>query len=338
MPKTLAQRINLRASAKNIPLSVVAELTYRCNLHCYCCYRKHCDTSAKKELSVSAWRRIFCELADAGTLYLTLTGGEPFMRGDILEIAAAAREKGFAVSMITNGTLITRPIARSLAKLGIMDIGVSLHAARRVLHDRLAGTPGSHALAINAIRLLKSAGFKVMIKHTVSKANFGEYRPLSDRAESLGCFFECDSLVMPDVARTVSPFTLSTVQQARFLRDMSAATVFKEKADSLHCDAGRSVAGITPAGDLLPCIQLPVRFGTMRRASFAMLWNGRRASKFRAQERRLLAECESCAKGNYCSRCHGLAMAESGDFRALSPSCCARAIAVKEHRVAAIAG
>jgi radical SAM protein with 4Fe4S-binding SPASM domain len=305
-------------------------VTYRCNLHCYFCYQKHHAKIRRKELSLAAWSAVFSELAHAGTLYITLTGGEPFMRREILPIVALARENGFAVSMITNGTLITRPMVRALAKLGIMDIGVSLHAAGRALHDRLTGTPGSYALALGAIRMLRSAGIKVMIKHTVSAANFGEYRALRDRADAMGCLFECDSSVVAQLPKTVSPFTLSAVQYDRFLRDMNVATVFARNADSLHCDAGRSVAGITPYGDLVPCIQLPVRFGTLQNRLFADQWNGARAIAFRARERRLITECETCGIRSYCSRCHGLALAESGDFRASSPSCCVRAKAVKE--------
>jgi len=252
------------------------------------------------------------------------------MRRDILSIVALARENGFAVSMITNGTLITRQIVRALADLGIMDIGISLHAADRALHDRLTGKSGSFRSALDSIRRCANAGIKVIIKHTVSKANFGQYRLLEALANREGCLFECDSFVVPSEQKTVSFFALAGDQHGRFIGDMKAATVFSGNADSLHCDAGRSVAGITPYGDLIPCIQLPVRFGSLQNRPFADLWNGARAASFRARERRLLAECETCRVRIYCSRCHGLAWAESGNFRGSSPSCCVRAKAVKE--------
>jgi radical SAM protein with 4Fe4S-binding SPASM domain len=305
-------------------------VTYRCNLRCYFCYQKRPAGVRRKELSLAVWSAVFSQLAHAGTLYMTLTGGEPFMRRDILPMVALARENGFAVSMITNGTLIMRPIVRALADLGIMDIGISLHAADRALHDRLTGKPGSFRSALNSIRRCAEAGIKVIIKHTVSKANFGQYRLLESLADREGCLFECDSFVVPPEKKTVSSFALSGDQHGRFIRDMNAATVFAGNADSLHCDAGRSVAGITPYGDLVPCILLPVRFGSLRNRPFAGLWNGARAAAFRAQERQLIAQCESCGIRTYCSRCHGLAYAESGDFRAASPSCCVRAKAAKE--------
>jgi radical SAM protein with 4Fe4S-binding SPASM domain len=261
---------------------------------------------------------------------MTLTGGEPFMRRDILPIVASARENGFAVSIITNGTLITLPIIRALADFGIMDIGVSLHAADGTLHDRLTGSAGSFQSVLKTIRLCAKAGIKVIIKHTVSNANFGQYRLIESLADREGCLFECDSFVVPSEKKSVSSFALAGGQHGRFIRDMNAATSFSRNIDSLHCDAGRSVAGITPFGDLVPCIQLPVRFGKLQNRPFAGLWNGARATAFRAREQRILAECETCGTRAYCSRCHGLAWAESGDFRASSPSCCVRAKAVKE--------
>ncbi|MBN2038024.1 MAG: radical SAM protein [Chitinispirillaceae bacterium] len=330
MPSTtLAQMLNRKASAKNIPLSVVVEVTCRCNLGCYFCYQKHADKSAKNELSAAAWRRVFSQLAEAGTLYCTLSGGEPFVRKDILDIVEQARCYGMAVSMITNGTLVTRSIARALAGLGIMDIGVSLHAAEQPLHDRLAGKNGAFAAALRAIRRLKDAGVKVMIKHTVSKANFGQYRNLQMLADGEECLFECDAFVVPDRRGAVSPFALTLKEHAQFIRDMGAQAVFKGKKASLHCDAGRSVAGITPYGEVVPCIQLPLGFGSLRKTPFSRIWAGRKAKTFRAGEKRLHSECETCGIRRYCSRCHGIAWLETGDFRGKSPSCCIRAQAMR---------
>ncbi|MBN1131336.1 MAG: radical SAM protein [Chitinispirillaceae bacterium] len=328
--KTLSQRINLRASARNIPLSAVVEVTYRCNLRCYFCYQKHFTKTGRDELGLSAWSSLFSQLADAGTLYLTVTGGEPFVRKDILGIIAAARECGIAVSVITNGTLLTRSIARRLAALQIMDVGVSLHAASAAQHDRLTGCTGSFAGALRGIRFLSSTGTRVMVKHTVSSINFGQYRPIRDLAEKMGCLFECDSFVVPSLPERRSPFALSVAQHAQFAHDMGATAAFDDGAAHLHCDAGRSVAGITPSGDLMPCIQLPVRFGSLQDAPFASLWHGAAARSFRKKEKRLCDECERCGKRAWCSRCHGLAYVESGDFRGASRSCCARAEAVRE--------
>jgi radical SAM protein with 4Fe4S-binding SPASM domain len=325
MNTTLAQRINTRASAHNVPLSIVAEVTWRCNLRCYFCYQKHQPKACRNELSLSAWSSLFRQLADAGGLYLTLTGGEPFMRSDIIAIVAAARECGFAVSIITNGTLVTRRIARALAAQGIVDVGVSLHAAHGALHDRLTGNPGSFSAALRSIRILRECGIAVIVKHTVSAANFGQYRAIRDLTEKNDWLFECDSFVVPAAPERRSPYALNRAQHEQFAQDMNAALEFTEGNAHLHCDAGRSVAGITPCGNVVPCIQLPLSFGSLRTTAFDRIWSGARARSFRKREERLSAECETCGIRNYCSRCHGLAFFEKGDFRGRAPSCCVRA-------------
>ena len=82
-----------KAVDRNIPLYAHLELTYACNLDCVHCYT---IPQSKEGLSKDEICRILDELADMGTLYLALTGGEIFLRPDFFEIATYAREKGFA--------------------------------------------------------------------------------------------------------------------------------------------------------------------------------------------------------------------------------------------------
>jgi radical SAM protein with 4Fe4S-binding SPASM domain len=328
--RTISQTINARASKKNIPLSVLLELTWRCSQRCYFCYQKHHSKKASGELTAQEWCRVLDQLSRAGTLYLTVSGGEPFMRRDIFGILEHARRLGFAVSIITCGSHLDPAAARRLARLGIMDAGVSFHAGSAPLHDRLAGTKGSFRRALNAVRLLRRAGIKVIVKHTVSSANFGEYEKLEKLAEREKSLFECDAFVLPQQTGTQSPFALSAGQFRSFIRDMNAVTVFKQYDAALHCDAGRSVAGISPYGMVVPCIQLPIPFGSLQKCSFSAVWNGSAAARFRKQEQRLLAECEKCADRTFCSRCHGLAFFEAGEFRGKSASLCSRAAAMRQ--------
>ncbi|UCG54887.1 MAG: radical SAM protein, partial [Dehalococcoidia bacterium] len=82
-----------------IPLNVLFELTYRCNVHCSHCYVV--DRSGV-ELSFNEIASILRQLADDGCLFLTLTGGEVLLRNDFLEIARYARGLGFALKVFTN--------------------------------------------------------------------------------------------------------------------------------------------------------------------------------------------------------------------------------------------
>jgi radical SAM protein with 4Fe4S-binding SPASM domain len=326
----LSARVNIRASEKNVPLSVLIELTNACNLNCYYCYQRHSRKTG--ELNTSQWVRIFGQLAGAGALYLVLSGGEPFTRPDIFDLISEARKHDFAVGLISNGLLIDDRAADRLMGLGILDIGISFHAANADLHDELSGFPGSFAHARDAAITLRKRNIKIAIKHTVSTRNFGQYRALQKMAGELDCLFECESIVLPDTRGTVSPFALTQEQHARFLRDMGAT--FRPETcgdrDNLHCDAGRSVAGILPDGTVVPCIQLPLALGNLTRQSFMEIWDGRPAREFRESEQQVDTACVQCELHGFCGRCHGLAWWETGRWQGPSPGLCRRAKAAKE--------
>jgi radical SAM protein with 4Fe4S-binding SPASM domain len=214
----------------------------------------------------------------------------------------------------------------------VVDVGISLHAGTAVLHDDLAGRPGSFDKALAAVRLLVKCGVKVIIKHSVSSANFGEYTSLQKLADDEGCGFESDPGILPQQQGTVSPFIISREQLAVFLKNMGVAPqtscIIKKDESILHCDAGRSICGISPAGDVYPCIILPVFFGNLTELSFQKIWYGEKAEAYRREEKNLDKECLSCEMNHLCSRCHGFAWLESGNWRGRSWSLCERAKAM----------
>jgi radical SAM protein with 4Fe4S-binding SPASM domain len=325
MTMPLSAQVNIEASAKNIPLSVLIELTHRCNLQCYYCFQK--KHPKPDERTTEQWEAAFRDLAAAGTLYLTFSGGEPFLRKDILTLVERARGLSCAVSLITNGTLLTPEIVARMAELSVLDVGVSLHAARPVVHDELTGVPGSFEKTMRGIDLLREAGIKVAVKHTVSTANFGEYNDLRTMTQRLDCLIECESIVFPDTQGGVSCYALTEEQHRTFLTDMGLDTSAFTCSDSrnLHCDAGRSVAGILPNGDVTPCIQLPLVLGNLTEKRFNAIWCGEKAALFRVQEQLLDRACTECDFRYYCGRCHGLAYWEQSAWQAAAPSLCNRA-------------
>ncbi|MBN1981398.1 MAG: radical SAM protein [Chitinivibrionales bacterium] len=327
---SISHEVNCRASQKNIPLSAFIEVTYQCNHHCYFCYQKGCSTTM--ELSLRQWETLFDELSCQGCLYITLSGGEPFMRSDFLDIVSAARGRSFAVSIITNGTFITREIAARLADLALTSVGISFHAPQSSLHDSLTGVPGSFSRALSAVESLKEQKITVIFKHSVSKANFGQYLLLDAMAHQYGCLLECDSLIIPHRGQTASDFALTQHQQSLFMRDFQtvprSSPTHQKLNWNLHCDAGRSVCGITPDGTVVPCILLPVGLGNLTSASFSTIWQGPTVKKFRKQEQTVAMECRSCSLRRACSRCYGVAYRESPRWNGKSKSLCERTAVV----------
>src|SRR5580704_13336325 len=96
----------VRAQRKNVPITALVELTHACNLRCEHCYLDLLSDATIGALSTAEWKRVFGELARAGCLFLTLSGGEMLTRRDWFELACHARELGFALRLFTNAVLI----------------------------------------------------------------------------------------------------------------------------------------------------------------------------------------------------------------------------------------
>src|SRR5262249_38088915 len=103
------------ATKHNVPLDVCLELTHHCNFRCQHCYIP--DFLAPDMLSTERVLGLLEELAEMGTLYLTLSGGEMLLRRDWLEIARHARSLGFSLRLFTNGALVTDEVADAMATL-----------------------------------------------------------------------------------------------------------------------------------------------------------------------------------------------------------------------------
>src|ERR1700760_2290774 len=97
------ESLSQRALAAGIPLGVHIDLTWRCNERCIHCYLDHEDAA---ELTLDELRTLLDSLAEAGVFFLTLSGGEIFLRKDLEQIVAHARACSFDIKLKTNALLI----------------------------------------------------------------------------------------------------------------------------------------------------------------------------------------------------------------------------------------
>src|SRR6266513_3855395 len=116
-----------KALARNIPLSVQLDLTYRCNERCVHCYLDHHDHG---EMTTAEIKHLLDEMAESGVFILTLSGGEIFLRKDFFELLEHARRLLFCVKLKTNAILIGEREAARLRDLGIHSVQVSIYSHR----------------------------------------------------------------------------------------------------------------------------------------------------------------------------------------------------------------
>lgn len=162
------------------------ETTKACNLHC-----RHCRAVPEAERSIVELDTrealgLIDQVAEVARPVLVLSGGEPLYRQDIFEIGAYGCGKGFRMALATNGTLIDPALARRIRATGFSRVAISLDGAAAATHDAFRGIPGSHARAIDALRLLRAEGVSVQINSTVARHNVSELPALLDLALQLG--------------------------------------------------------------------------------------------------------------------------------------------------------
>lgn len=162
------------------------ETTKACNLRCQHCRAVPEAERSRVELTTEESFGLIDQIAEVARPVLILSGGEPLYRPDIFDIGAYGVGKGFRMALATNGTLIDRPLAARIRQTGFSRVAISLDGAAAATHDAFRGIPGSHARAVDALRLLREAGVSTQINSTIARHNVAELPAMLDLALSLG--------------------------------------------------------------------------------------------------------------------------------------------------------
>jgi radical SAM protein with 4Fe4S-binding SPASM domain len=349
-------RLVARSVRLHRPLSVHFDLTYRCNERCVHCYLDHDD---KGELATAECLGVLEQLANAGTLFLTFSGGEIFLRPDLWELLAAARRLHFDVSLKTNALLVTAERAARLRELGVRRVQISVYSNDAAVHDAITKVPGSLRRTLAAIPLLQAQGLAVKIACPLMRQNLTAYRGVLALAESLGVPYVIDLTITPMLDGSSSTLAhrvpvdalLPVLQDAMHsVRRPSAAAAAPELElgsaassgiessvyEELMCSAGHNSCYISPYGDVYPCVQLPQAAGNLRRQKFEDVWyRAPQLARLRAIRESALPVCSRCGIREYCERCPGLALAEGGDLLGAYERACE--LAEQKARLAGVA-
>src|SRR5215213_5334708 len=168
------------------PTTLIAELSYQCPLHCpYCSNPLHIgDEKYRREVETEHWTRTFREARALGVLQLALTGGEPMLRRDLVELCAGARDAGLYSSLITAGTLFTCEKAQALKAAGLDHVQISIQSPDAEDNDRIAGNR-SFEKKMAAARYAKELDFPLTINCVLHRQNLDRIEELLDLALDL---------------------------------------------------------------------------------------------------------------------------------------------------------
>jgi radical SAM protein with 4Fe4S-binding SPASM domain len=315
-------------------------ITDRCNLRCRHCYQRG---TSKKEPTVAEAGEVAAEAAAMlrawAKLYgvafspsCNVTGGEPFVRDDLFPLMEAVGREGFALFLLTNGTLVDRSRALSLAALGVQGVQVSFEGPQPV-HDKIRGR-GAFRAAAAGVRVLAEAGLPVTLNVTLSRLNAPYAPKMAAIARQMGATRLGFSRLVPTgrgralwdqmltPAEVASLYATLFAQEAPGLQIVSGdpvAAQMREPAPSATgggpfggCAAGVSGLTLLPDGTILPCRRLEIPLGNVRTDSLREVWASSAVLAGLRDQRRYRDQCGACARWSGCRGCRAIAFAVGG--------------------------
>ena len=314
-------RILAEAEKQSVPIKVTFELTNRCNERCEMCYVDLDDL--ENELTTGEVCRILGELKQAGTLIVTLSGGEIFTRKDAMAIVRHTRSLGLAPRVFTNGTLLRESQADELAEIGPYVVEITVFSMEDDVHDRITRIPGSLQRTLRAIRWLRARDVPVLVKAPLLAGMAVRSRAVRDFADSVGAQCRFDPTVVARYDLDTSPLGLRLGENELvdfcvdpgFDAPIDPGGLAQPDPDGAMCATARRTALISSKGFVYPCSQRYPAAGSLREQSFQEIWETSPVLlKLRNITVQDLDTCSGCSSFGTCGRCALNSLGEEGSF------------------------
>ncbi len=324
------------------PLWLLAELTYRCPLHCVFCSNPVDYTRHDQELDTQTWKRVLAEARALGAVQLGFSGGEPLLRDDLEELVAHARELGFYTNLITSGVGLTEKRAWALKQVGLDHIQLSFQDSTRELNDFITSTR-TFDLKAKVAATIKGLGYPMVLNCVMHRFNLPHVGRIIDMAERMGAdYLELANTqyygwawlnrtaLMPTVDELRDAEAIVMAHRARLAGRMKVLWVSPDYADAKPkpCMAGWGAVFmlVAPDGTALPCHSarmLPdITFPNLRDSSVREAWfDSDGFNRYRGQAW-MNDTCGNCdERGHDFGGCRCQAYLVTGDAAATDPVC-----------------
>lgn len=324
------------------PLGLLAELTYRCPLHCPYCSNPLNLAAYRDELTLDEWKRVLGEARDLGVLQLHLSGGEPLQRRDLPEIVAHARALGFYSNLITSALALTPRKAAELKEAGLDHMQISVQASNQALSDHIAGTP-SYNQKMEAARTTKALGFPLTVNVVLHRQNLDDIEAIIALAEEMGAdrvelantqyygwALHNRSTLLPTQEQLQHAEPIVRAARERLAGKMQIIYVIPDYYSQYPkpCMGGWGSQQLTvqPNGDVLPCVAAgqikSLTVENLRRRSLAWIWDqSPMFNRFRGVDW-MPEPCRSCSRQTIdFGGCRCQAFQLTGDAAATDPVC-----------------
>lgn len=316
------------------------ELTPLCNLDCKMCYIsekkqevKHCGGL----LPESFWIEKAKDAVDQGMLFLLLTGGEPFLYPNFLELYKKLSDMGLFISINTNGTLLDKDSIAFLEKYPPRKLNVSIYGASSDTYRKLCGNGDAYNALRTNLALLKKTNLPVRLRSVLQDENIDDYEKMANFVDTLDMPLSYVYYAFPPVRRDKNSFGINhrfTPEKAgkvkaRYEKDRRTSSEYKEylidiqhslenyieysaygKTD-VNCQGCKAGFWLNWKGELSLCGMLDTPMVDLKKYDFKYAWN---TIRNQLDEIVLPYECSICPKRKYCNTCAASVYAETGGF------------------------
>ncbi|MGN6649578.1 pyrroloquinoline quinone biosynthesis protein PqqE [Trinickia sp.] len=324
------------------PLWLLAELTYRCPLHCAFCYNPTDFASHGPELDTEAWLRVISEAHSLGAVQIGFSGGEPLVRDDLETLVAHARGLGFYTNLITSGVGLTEARIAALKEAGLDHIQLSFQDSTRELNDFLSSTR-TFELKRKIAQLIKAYGYPMVLNCVLHRYNLPHVGQIIEMALDIGAeYIELANTqyygwamlnreqLMPtqealrQAEDTVNRYRAKVGDRCRIL--FVVPDYFEKRPKACMNGWGSVFLGVAPDGAALPCHaarSLPgLHLPNVRETSLSSIWYESTAFNAFRGEHWMREPCRSCderATDHGGCRCQAYLL--TGDASAADPVC-----------------
>src|SRR5262252_10687962 len=263
------------------PYALLAELTYRCPLHCpYCSNpvaaslheaprRPQGGGYNNGELTTDEWKRVIREAAALGVLQIGLSGGEPLARRDLGELIPAAREANLYTNLITSGIGLDDDRVRALRDAGLDSIQLSFQSDKSNLADEIAGAR-AHEHKLNVAAKIREAGIPLSLNFVIHRRNIDRLPQMITLAEALGAervelanvqfygwAFLNRAALLPTREQVIRARDIATAAKTRLAGKIDIFYVLPDYYESRPKPClngwGQRYLTVNSIGDVLPC-------------------------------------------------------------------------------------
>ncbi len=324
------------------PLWLLAELTYRCPLHCVFCYNPVDFAKQPDELSTDDWLRVLRDARALGAVQCGFSGGEPMMRDDLEILVAEAHRLGYYTNLLTSGVGFTPERAAALKAAGLDHVQLSFQDSTREMNDFLSHTK-TFDLKNRVAKIVKDHGWPMVMNVVIHRLNIDHIGRIIEMAAELGAeyvelantqyyswAFVNRAQLLPTRAQLERAEAVTnawrTKLEGRTKLFFVAPDYHEGKAKKCVNGWGNMFLTITPDGTALPCHtakMLPgLHFDNVRDASLEHIWfDSPGFNRFRGTGW-MKEPCRSCAyKEEDLGGCRCQAYLIAQDAQAADPAC-----------------